>query len=171
MKKTPKKILIPDITEFTDEEGKKWVQTSTDDLFSMKELNEILESIDKDEDKGDIVLARIDFQKVNKEYYDTAIKLQKKLNKQTELLRKVVTQSKETIERKNKKLKELIDHIRKLHTLLAQLSSGNEGGEIKLPPISFEAAPAQEEEIKVGYEDVTEVELIIDDNVEKQFKG
>jgi len=39
---------VPDITEYTDEEGKKWIQTSTSDLFSSKELNDILESIEKE---------------------------------------------------------------------------------------------------------------------------
>ena len=43
-----KKTPIPDLTEFTDDEGKKWIQTSTEDLFTVKELNEVLESIEKD---------------------------------------------------------------------------------------------------------------------------
>ena len=39
---------IPDLTEFTDDEGKKWVQTSVDDLLSTDELSNILDRIDKD---------------------------------------------------------------------------------------------------------------------------
>ena len=62
MKKSAKKPPVPDMTEFTDDEGKKWVQTSTDDFFSLKELNEILESVEKEKQSGEVVLARIDFQ-------------------------------------------------------------------------------------------------------------
>ncbi|OHD64381.1 MAG: hypothetical protein A2176_01460 [Spirochaetes bacterium RBG_13_51_14] len=126
MKKASKKTIIPDLTEFTDEEGKKWIQTSTEDLFSIKELNEILESIDKGSESDEIILARIDFQNVNKEYYETAVQLQKKLRLQSELLKKVITEARAKIDRKNKKLKELIAYIRKLHLLLVHLSAGEE---------------------------------------------
>ncbi len=123
MKKSSKKAIIPDITEYTDAEGKKWIQTSTEDLFSIKELNEILESIDKGSESDEIILARIDFQKVNKEYYETAMQLQKKVHQQGELLKKVITDARIKIERKNKKLRELIEYIKKLHLLLAHLST------------------------------------------------
>lgn len=118
MKKN-KKGMVPDLTEFTDLDGNRWVQTSADDLFSSKELNDILEAIEKDKDTEEIVLARIDFKKVNKEYYETVIDLQSKLNKQNESLKKLLINAKETIDKKNNKLKELINYIRKLHLLLA----------------------------------------------------
>lgn len=114
-----KKSTIPDVSEFTDEDGKRWVQTSTEDLFSIKELNEILESVEKDREEGEIVLARIDFQRVNKEYYATVKELQSKLKKRNDILKKLIIESTTTIDRKNKKLKELIEYIRKLHLLLA----------------------------------------------------
>ena len=109
MKKKKKIDKMPDLKEFTDELGKKWIQTSTDDLFSMKEINEILESIDKDKDKDKdkVVLARIDFQKVDREYYNAAKALHQKLKEQTELLKKIAEESKKTIEKKNRKLKSL----------------------------------------------------------------
>jgi hypothetical protein len=136
MKKTVKKTALPDVTEFTDADGKKWIQTSTDDLFSSKELNEILESIEKDGDSDEIILARIDFQRVNKEYYETAMRLQKKVHQQGELLKKVITDANIKIDRKNKKLKELIEYIKKLHLLLAHLSGDEE--ELKKLKISPE---------------------------------
>ncbi|MBN1497589.1 MAG: hypothetical protein JXA07_12505 [Spirochaetes bacterium] len=126
MKKQSKKPIIPDITEYTDEEGKKWIQTSTNDLFSSKELNEILESIEKENASDEIILARIDFQRVNKEYYETAMRLHKKVRGQGELLKRVITDANAKIDRKNKKLRELIDYIKKLHLLLAHLSSSEE---------------------------------------------
>lgn len=121
-----KKILVPDLTEFTDEEGKKWKQTSANDLFSMKELNTILESIDREKSSEEIILARIDFQKVNKEYYEAAVTLQKKLQKQNELLEKVILDSRNKIERKNRKLKELIEYIKKLHLFIAYINKNQE---------------------------------------------
>ncbi|HOO72457.1 MAG TPA: hypothetical protein PK926_11915 [Spirochaetota bacterium] len=157
MKKT-KKNIIPDITEFTDDEGKKWVQTSTDDFFSLKELNDILDSVEKEKESGEVVLARINFQKVNKEYYDAAISLQSKLNKQTELLKKVITESKKTIVRKNAKLKELIAYIRKLHQLIAYLTAEGEGGEkISIPAAVFTAPEPTGVEAESEYEEVEEV--------------
>ncbi|MDY6934547.1 MAG: hypothetical protein SVZ03_10045 [Spirochaetota bacterium] len=119
MMKKIKNRELPDLTEFTDEEGRKWIQTSPEDLFSNDEFVDIIESIDKEKETGDIILARIDFQRVNKEYHDKAVELQTKLKKQNELLKKLLLNSKETIDRKNIKLKELIDYIKKLHMLLA----------------------------------------------------
>jgi hypothetical protein len=167
MKKPQKPNIIPDLREFTDEEGKKWIQTSTDDLFSMKEFNDIITSIEKDREKGEIVLARIDFKKVNREYYETAVALQEKLDRQTELLKKLAAESRETINRKNLKLKELIEYIRKLHYFIASLNSNikdidkvrimavpAESGE----PAPEKAAPAMTRESKPlsVYEEVKE---------------
>lgn len=172
MKKTGKKTVIPDITEFTDEEGKKWVQTSTEDLFSIKELNDILESIDKSSESDEIILARIDFQKVNKEYYETAIQLQKKLHQQGELLKKVITDARIQIERKNKKLKELIEYIKKLHLLLAHLSTDEEelkklkvAPEMLIQTLSQNITEKVEREIE--FEEVEETTLPLDANIKK----
>ncbi len=161
MKKGIKRNIIPDLTEFTDDEGKKWIQTSADDLFSMKELNEILESIDKEKDKDDVVLARIDFQKVNREYYDAAIALQEKLKKQTGLLKKLADESKKTIERKNIKLKELIEYIKKLHMFIAYINANQDRlDEIEIPEsISFRPAAEAEDIAESVYEEVEEVVL------------
>jgi len=126
MRRKEKKIIIPDISEFTDDDGKKWVQTSTDDLFSMRELNDIISSIEKERAKDEVVLARIDFQKVDREFYDAAVELQKRLQKQTRLMREYIKQSNSIIDRKNKKLKELIEYIRKLHQFLAYLNENPE---------------------------------------------
>ncbi|HOD16885.1 MAG TPA: hypothetical protein PK307_15640 [Spirochaetota bacterium] len=172
MKKTSKKAIIPDLAEYTDEEGKKWIQTSTDDLFSIKELNEILESIDKGGDSDEIILARIDFQKVNKEYYETAIRLQKKLKQQTELLKKVVTDARTTIERKNKKLRELIDYIKKLHTLLAHLSASEDDlQKLKVSPEmlvrSLGTAFTDREETEESFEQVEEIVLPLEAKINK----
>ncbi|PKL37738.1 MAG: hypothetical protein CVV44_15465 [Spirochaetae bacterium HGW-Spirochaetae-1] len=167
MKKTTKKTIIPDLTEFIDEEGKKWVQTSTDDLFSMKEFNEILESIEKDKDKGEIVLARINFQKVNKEYYETALALKSKLDKQTQVLRKVITESTRIIDRKNKKLNELIEYIKKLHYFIANL----QGGVQDLDKVSIFTKPVEEKktpepEIHTSiYEDVEEIIIPLKEDI------
>src|SRR4030042_5391775 len=118
MKKLSKKTRVPDITEFTDEEGKKWIQTSTNDLFSSKKLKDILESIEKESKSDEIILARIDFQRVNKEYYETAMRLKKKVHQQGELLKKIIIDANSKIDRKNKKLRELITYIKNLHLLL-----------------------------------------------------
>jgi hypothetical protein len=118
-----KKTVEKDLTEFTDEQGKKWKQTSTDDLFSMKEFNDIFSAIEKEKDPGEIVLARIDFQKVNKEYYETALDLQKKLRQQFKLLQHISEESKKMIDRKNEKLKELIEYIQTLHDCISELGN------------------------------------------------
>ena len=172
MKKASRKALIPDLAEYTDEEGKKWIQTSTDDLFSIKELNEILESIDKGSESDEIILARIDFQKVNKEYYETAISLQKKVAQQSALLKKVVTEARTTIERKNRKLKELIDYIKKLHTLLAHLSANEEDlQKLKVSPEmlarSLGSALTEKEEREEVYEPVEEIILPLEAKINK----
>jgi uncharacterized coiled-coil protein SlyX len=121
-----RKKSIPRLDEYIDAEGKKWVQTSTEDLFSLKELNEILETIDSDRNSEEIVLARIDFQKVNKEYYDRVVSLEARVKKQQELLEKVITRSKTIIDKKNHKLRELIEYIKKLHLLLAYINNNQD---------------------------------------------
>lgn len=114
-----KKKVLPDVYEFTDDDGKKWLQTSTKDLLSSKELNDIIKEIEKEKEEGEIVIARIDFKKVNKEYYERVVELEDKLKKRTDLLKRIIKESRETIDRKNKKLKELIEYIKKLHLILA----------------------------------------------------
>jgi hypothetical protein len=172
IKKTKKDI--PDLTEFTDEEGRKWIQTSTDDLFSAKELDDILDKIDKDKNKDEIVLARFDFQKVNKEYYETVLDLQARLKKQNEILKQLLVDAKGTIDRKNAKLKELVNYIRKLHLLLAYHKTNPDDAEKFIPSpdtVYYEpvAAPAEGEvteefvEVKkkiiAKYNDVEEIVL------------
>ena len=88
MKKS-KKIKVPDLSEFIDENGKKWIQTSVEDLFSSKELSSIMESMEEDKENDDIILAKVNFQRVNKEYYEKAVELEGKLEKQNELLKKL----------------------------------------------------------------------------------
>jgi hypothetical protein len=165
MKKSEKSI--PQLTEFTDDDGKKWIQTSTEDLFSIKELNEILETIDRDKEVGEIVLARIDFQKVNKEYYQSVQELQGRLKKRNEQLRKLLVETKTVIDRKNKKLRELIDYIKKLHLLLAYYKLRPEDFEkLKFTPEIYTAAGRPEEAVleemetpKIDYSSVEEVAL------------
>jgi hypothetical protein len=167
MKKEKKRSILPDLTEFTDENGKKWVQTSTEDLFSLDELNSIIETIDKEKGDDEIILARIDFQKVNREYHEAATRLQMKLEKQTELLRRVIRESKEVIDRKNKKLKELIDYIKKLHQFLAYLNSrGGKLDKIQIPeelfrrpeppPAAVKETPRPAEKIEIVPESIYE---------------
>jgi len=173
MKKHKKNIMVPDIEEFTDDEGKKWIQTSTDDLFSTRELNDVLESIEKDREAGEIVLARIDFQKVNKEYYETAVVLQKKLKKQTEILKKVINESNTIIDRKNQKLKELIEYIKKLHTFIAYINTSPESLEGMKVPIALAPQPEQpavvEKEPESVYEEPEE-KILPHDAEEKDMK-
>ncbi|MGV7930505.1 MAG: hypothetical protein AB2L13_16655 [Spirochaetota bacterium] len=167
-----KKTPIPDLTEFTDDEGKKWIQTSTEDLFSVRELNEVLDSIEKDKDSGEIVLARIDFRRVNKEYYETVQELQATLKKRNAILKKLIVESKTVIDRKNRKLKELIEYIKKLHVLLAYYKLRPEDFEkidfsvpvYAAPPVAIE--PREEEPIVVV--EYTEVqEKVLDDSGEE----
>lgn len=172
MKKNPKKTVVPDLTEFTDEDGKKWIQTSTEDLFSIKELNEILESIDRGRESDELILARIDFQNVNREYYETAIQLQKKVRQQADLLKKVITDSRTKIDRKNKKLRELIDYIKKLHVLLAHLSTNEEDlQKLKVSPELLMQSLSETLTEKAGrepeYEDVEEVSLPVNAPADK----
>ena len=180
IKKTKKNI--PNLTEFTDEEGHKWVQTSADDLFSTNELNDILDKIEKDKDKDEIVLARFDFQKVNKEYYETVLNLQAKLKKQNDILKRLLTDAKKTIDRKNTKLKELVKYIRKLHLLLAYYKTKPEEIEKLIPspdavvyePIStiqkheegIEEYPEATQELSLEYTEVEEI-LLDDEGNEK----
>jgi hypothetical protein len=148
--------------EFTDAQGEKWVQTSTEDIFALKELNEIIASIEKDRDRGEMVLARIDFRTVNKEYYDTIQQLQTKLNHKEELLKKLVLESKRVVKRKNEKMMELIRYIKQLQMLIAYNNLDKESlDKIRINPESLFAAKASsdvQETVEV-YESVEEIAL------------
>ncbi len=174
--KKEKKKKIPDLTEFIDEEGKKWIQTSTDDLFSIKEISELLDTVEKDKEEGEIVLARIDFQKVNREYYEKAHDLHTKLKRRDELIKKLITESKKAIDRKNAKLKELIEYIKNLHLLLTYYKlDPSIMKEIQVLPVEVfkpEVTAVEEEEIevkKIGYSEVEEV--LLDDKGEESGKA
>lgn len=149
--------------EYTDAQGEKWVQTSTEDIFALKELNEIIASIEKEKDKGEMVLARIDFRTVNKEYYETIQDLQKKLAHKEELLKKLVHESKRVISRKNGKMLEMIRYIKQLQMLVAYNNLDKESLErIKLDPMAILAAQtvsSEEQEEVEEYEDVSEIAL------------
>jgi len=156
MKKSEKKIIIPDLREFTDDSGKKWVQTSTDDLFSIKELNEIITSMEKERAKDEVIFARIDFQKVDKEFYDRAIELQKRLQKQGKLLQNYAVETKRVINRKNTKLKELIEYIKQLHEFIAHMNANPEdAGRLNLN-VSFAPQSKRIPEVFTEYEEVEE---------------
>ncbi len=156
MKKKEKKALIPDLREFTDDSGKKWVQTSTDDLFSIKELNEIITSMEKERAKDEVIFARIDFQKVDKEFYDQALELQHRLQKQGKLLQNYVSETKRVIDRKNKKLKELIEYIRQLHQFIAHMNANPEEAAMLNIPVTIGAQADRMAEVISEYEEVEE---------------
>jgi hypothetical protein len=124
MKKSIKNITKD--SEFIDNDGKKWVQTSTEDLFSIKEMQDVFERVEKDKETGEIVLARIDFQSVNKDYYDKVLELQAELKRKNDALKRLLIEAKRNIKKKNEKLKELIIYIKKLHLLLAYYNSNPE---------------------------------------------
>jgi len=157
MKKSEKKAIIPDLREFTDDNGKKWVQTSTDDLFSIKELNEMITSIEKERAKDEVVFARIDFQKVDKEFYDTALELQERLKKQGKLLQNYVAETKKVIDRKNLKLKELIEYIKKLHQFIAYINTNPEDADNLNLNVSFETQSEAGPAVVSEYEEVEEL--------------
>lgn len=156
MKKREQKTIIPDLREFTDDSGKKWVQTSTDDLFSIKELNEIITSIEKERAKDEVVFARIDFQKVDKEFYDTAVELQQRLQKQGTLLQKYAADTKRVIDRKNLKLKELIEYIKQLHQFIAHMNANPEDAENLNIPVTFGFHGENTPDVVSHYEEVEE---------------
>jgi len=173
--KNKEKNILPDLEEFTDEEGNKWIQTSVDDLLGIDELNKTMEALGKDKNNDEIILAKIDFKKVNKEYYNTAIELKKKLDKQQELLKKIASNSKEIITKKNNKLEELIAYIKKLHTFIAYVSANQENLEdIEMPTIvNFKEKEKQEidEPKKISeYEEVEEIVLDLSNDAEEQLK-
>lgn len=163
-----KKKTLPDVYEFTDDDGKKWLQTSTKDLLSSKELNDIIKEIEKEKSEGEIVIARIDFKKVNKEYYDRVVGLEEKLKKRTELLKRIVNESRDSIDRKNRKLKELIDYIKKLHILLAYYKLSPEDfnridfPHAYAPPPEIPAPPSIEAEEKIIDYETVEEEIVRD---------
>ena len=157
-------------TEFVDEEGKRWIQTSTEDLFSLKEFNDILEDIEKQKEEGEIVLAHIDFKKVNREYYETALELRQKLEKQTEILKKVITQSRDIIDRKNNKLTELIEYIRKLHFFIAHLKGDIDADlgavDIPLQDIPDPTCAVETPQKESVYEEVEEIVVPTEGDIE-----
>lgn len=164
MKKSEKKVIIPDLREFTDDTGKKWVQTSTDDLFSIKELNEMITSIEKERAKDEVIFARIDFQKVDKEFYDTALELQQRLHKQGKLLERYMSETKKVINRKNLKMKELIDYIKNLHQYIAHINANPEDADNLALNISFGTQPEQKPAVISVYEEVEEKVMSENDN-------
>ncbi len=156
--------------EFVDAEGKKWIQTSTEDLFSIKELSNIIDTFDnKDDESGDIILARIDFQKVNKDYYEKVVELQKRLKNKIEIQKRIVSETRRIIEKKNNKLKELIEYIRRIHLLFSYYNlKPEEFAGIKIPEDilkeilkSREFIPVKEdvEPEDIEYSDVQEILL------------
>lgn len=166
-KKKNNNTEIPE--EFTDESGNKWIQTSTEDIFSVNELNSILKSIEDDKNSGDIVLAQIDFKKVNREYYETLIKLQKELKQKTKMLDKLASESKRVVERKNKKLNELIEYIKKIHMLIALKKLDSETIEkikIDAEAVLAPSSPSSEEDDhEISNVEAEEIEL--DENGEE----
>ena len=163
MKKAQKKSIIPDIKEFTDDTGKKWVQTSTDDLFSLKELNDIIVSLEKEREKDEVVLARIDFQKVDREFYDAAVEIQTKLQKQQKLLQKYMAETKRVIDRKNTKLRELIDYIKQLHQLISYINANPDDMDMLNIPFTITPLDAHIDEFISEYEEVEEKVMSPDD--------
>ena len=166
MKKIKTKLtVLPDLKEFVDQEGKKWIQTSADDLLSSKELLSVLNSLEKQKSADDIVLARIDFQKVNKEYYEAVIDLQSRLEKQNVILKKLLVDAKQVIDKKNNKLMELIEYIKKLYLFIAnnnKISPEDIERIMAAPPAVL--APVRAEEVIIEkriieYDDVEEVLL------------
>ena len=163
MKNSEKKVMIPDLKEFVDENGKKWVQTSTDDLFSIKELNDIISTIERERAKDEVVFARIDFQKVDKEFYDAALELQKKLQKQSKLLQNYVAETTRIINRKNSKLAELIEYIKQLHQFIVLMNSDpEEADKIDLSLLTMPRSEAVPDMVS-EYEDVEEL-IMAEDN-------
>lgn len=126
----------------TDGEGKKWVKTSPEDLFTIREINDVMRSFE-DADDNEIILAHVDFKKVNREYYDAVKELQERLRRKDLALKNLAERSRRVIERKNEKLNELIQYIRKLHMVVAHYQKGKDASlisvaEIAPPPVSTE---------------------------------
>ena len=159
MKKIEKKATIPDLREFTDDSGKKWVQTSTDDLFTIKEMNEIITSLEKERVKDEVIFARIDFQKVDREFYDTALELQQRLQKQAKILQNYVSETKKVINRKNAKMKELIEYIRQLHQFIAHLNANPDDIDRMDMPVSFEIRNEIIPSVISEFEEVEEIPM------------
>ncbi len=147
-------------SEFIDSEGKKWIQSSADDIFSSDEIGKIIRSIEKEKSTGEIVLASIDFKKVNKEYYEAVENLNRELKKKDMLLKKLASETKILLDRKNKKLYELIEYIKKLHILIKNMDSGNPNSRIELKETVY--VPAKEAEEEVLFEKVRE--YFLDEN-------
>jgi septum formation inhibitor-activating ATPase MinD len=160
MMKKSVKPKIKDFTEFIDDEGKKWIQTSKEDFFSIKDLNEIIGALDKKEDEAEeILLARIDFKRVNRYYYEKIVELQERLKRKNELLRRLVAESKRMVQKKNAMLRELIEYVKQLHLLIAYYNINPKNIEkIDIPPEMYRAFMQKTEETGVG--EVAEEERI-----------
>ncbi|MBN1501669.1 MAG: hypothetical protein JW982_16035 [Spirochaetes bacterium] len=154
-------------TEFTDGTGRKWVQTSAEDLFSSDEINDIIKSIEKDTSRDEIVLAHIDFKKVNREDYEALTSLQKELKRKDEILKKLSTETRTMMERKNRKLNELIAYIKKMHMIIALKKLDKETlNKINISPEEIlKMQPADEGSFSVKkIENTPTVEIELDEN-------
>ncbi|HEY1406393.1 MAG TPA: hypothetical protein VF857_07280 [Spirochaetota bacterium] len=154
-----KKHIDNKTKEYIDSNGEKWVQTSPDDLFSIKELNDVFEAVERDRNSNEIVLARIDFRTVNREFYETVQELESRLKKKEELIKRLMSESQRVIKRKNDMMFDMIEYIKQLQLLVARKSISPD----LLKGISLEKAfrPGGEEETeeKAVYEEVKEVTL------------
>lgn len=144
--------------EYVDGNGERWVQTSADDLFSIRELNQIFDTVEKERDPDEIVLARIDFKTVNREYYETVQALQKSIRRKDELLKRLITESKRVIKRKNDMMFDMIEYIKQLQHLVAKKALGPEALKGIDPKALFVSTAAEDEDDAV-YEGVTEIFL------------
>jgi uncharacterized coiled-coil protein SlyX len=97
------------------------------------------------------------------------MKLQAKIRKMTDLLKKVITDSRQKIERKNAKLKELIEYIKKLHIFIAHINTSPEELEkLRISPDLIMQTMADQTrqagpEYVAEYEDVEEVVLPLEE--------
>lgn len=166
-----KKTTIPS-NEYTDNNGKKWIQTSAEDLFSNEEITNLVKRIEKETEPDEIVLAQFDFKTVNKEYYETLTQLQKEVKRKDQVLKKLALESKEIVERKNKKLIELINYIKKLHMVIALKKLDKESiDKINISPEmilnSNSSYTGNEENTKKTVQNVDAIEIDLDDNGEE----
>ena len=173
MMKKSAKPKVKDFTEFIDDEGKKWIQTSREDFFSISDLNEIIGTLDKKEDDAEeILLARIDFKRVNRDYYEKIIELQDRLKRKNDMLRRLVTESKRMVQKKNAMLRELIEYVKQLHLLIAYYNIDPKNVEkVDIPPEMFRVFMQKTEEVRetveeerIEYSDVKEIVLDDDGN-------
>lgn len=151
------------------EAEENWVQTSTDDLFSTKELNEVIKTIEQDRSSEEIVLAKINFETVNKEYYDTVKYLEAELTKKDKLLKTLISKTRVLMDRKNKKLNELIEHVKKLHMIIAYYNKDSKNiDKLHVPQEVYVSTPKIiEEEVQEKEEYIKSKEIWLDDKGEE----